>query len=202
MNWRKRPPSSRFPERSGGLVSKQAAILAALAQGLDLPQVLERFGLAPEELQELFREAAALYEERQGGFWRLHCDGASRGNPGPAGAGVVLHDPQGHLQVNRGRYLGETTNNVAEYQALLLGLAEARRLGVKKLQVLADSELMVRQLNGRYRVKSPHLIPLWRQALESLQQFDAYTVAHVPREENRLADAAANRAIDQKTRTG
>jgi ribonuclease HI len=183
------------------VVSKEAAILAALAQGLDLPQVLERFGLTPEELQGLFREAAALYEERQEGFWRLHCDGASRGNPGPAGAGVVLHDPQGHLQVNRGRYLGETTNNVAEYQALLLGLAEARRLGVRKIQVLADSELMVRQLNGRYRVKSSHLIPLWRKAQESLQQFDAYTVGHVPREENRLADAAANRAIDQKTGT-
>ena len=87
---------------------------------------------------------------------------------------------------------------MAEYQALLLGLAEACKLSVKKLQVFADSELMVKQLNGSYRVKSPHLLPLWRQALEALKKFEAWAIAHVPREENRLADEAANRAIDQK----
>jgi hypothetical protein len=103
-------------------LSKQAAIFAALAQGLDLAGVRQRFGLAPEELQELFRDAAELYRNRTAGFWRLYCDGASRGNPGPAAAGLVLFDPQGGQQVQKGRYLGETTNNVAEYQALLLGL--------------------------------------------------------------------------------
>jgi ribonuclease HI len=149
-------------------------------------------------LQELFREAADLYRDRGDGFWLLRCDGASRGNPGPAGAGMVLFDPQGQLQARKGRYLGETTNNVAEYQALLLGLEEAQRLGVKKLRVLADSELMVKQLTGRYRVKSPHLIPLWRAALYALKKFEAWAVAHVPREENHLADEAANQAIDQK----
>ena len=146
----------------------------------------------------MFREAAELYRDRGEGFWLLHCDGASRGNPGPAGAGMVLFDPQGRLQARKGRYLGETTNNVAEYQALLLGLEEAQRLGVKQLRVLADSELMVKQLTGRYRVKSPHLIPLWRQAINALKKFDAWAIAHVPREENHLADEAANRAIDQR----
>ena len=146
----------------------------------------------------MFREAADLYRDRGEGFWLLRCDGASRGNPGPAGAGMVLFDPQGRLQARKGRYLGETTNNVAEYQALLLGLEEAQRLGVKQLRVLADSELMVKQLTGRYRVKSPHLIPLWRAALYALKQFEAWAIAHVPREENHLADEAANRAIDQK----
>jgi ribonuclease HI len=150
----------------------------------------------------LFRDAADRHGDRQEGFWRLHCDGACRGNPGPAGAGMVLHDPQGRLQVRKGRYLGETTNNVAEYQALLLGLEEARKLAVKKLRVLADSELMVKQLNGHYRVKSPHLLPLWRQALQALQQFEAYAIIHVPREKNRLADEVANQAIDQKTPAG
>ena len=180
-------------------MDKRVAILAALAQGLDLPEVRERFSLTPAALQELFREAADLYRDRGEGFWLLRCDGASRGNPGPAGAGIVLIDPQGQVQADQGRYLGETTNNVAEYQALLLGLAEAHRLGVKKLRVLADSELMVKQLNGRYRVKAPHLIPLWRDALDTLTKFEAWAIAHVPREENHLADEAANRAIDQKT---
>jgi ribonuclease HI len=149
-------------------------------------------------LQEVFQEAADLYRDRGEEFWLLRCDGASRGNPGPAGAGMVLFDAQGRLQARKGRYLGETTNNVAEYQALLLGLEEAQRLGVKKLRVLADSELMVKQLTGRYRVKSPHLIPLWRAALSALKKFEAWAVAHVPREENHLADEAANQAIDQK----
>jgi len=183
-------------------LDKRAAIFAALAQGLDLPGVRARFDLTPEDLQELFREAATLYRDRGEGFWRLHCDGASRGNPGPAGAGMVLFDPQGRLQANKGRYLGETTNNVAEYQALLLGLEEAQRLGVKQLRVLADSELMVKQLTGRYRVKSPHLIPLWQEAIRALKTFDAWAIAHVPREENHLADEAANRAIDQKRAAG
>ena len=177
-------------------MDKRAAIFAALAQGLDLFGVRERFNLTPEALQELFRDAADLYRVQEEGFWRLNCDGASRGNPGPAGAGIVLHDPQGRLQVNTGRYLGETTNNVAEYQALLLGLAEARKIEVQKLRIFADSELMVKQLNGRYRVKSPHLIPLWQEALNALNQFETWAIAHVPREENHLADEAANQAID------
>jgi ribonuclease HI len=142
--------------------------------------------------------AADRHGDRQEGFWRLHCDGASRGNPGPAGAGMVLHDPQGRLQVRKGRYLGKTTNNVAEYQALLLGLEEAQKLSVKKLRILADSELLVKQLNGLYRVKSPHLLPLWRQALQALRQFEAYAIIHVPREKNRLADEVANQAIDHQ----
>ena len=178
-------------------MDKRAAIFSALAQGLDLPAVRERFDLTPEALQELFRNAADLFRAREAGFWRLNCDGASRGNPGPAGAGIVLHDPQGRLRVNTGRYLGETTNNVAEYQALLLGLEEARKLEVKNLRIFADSELMVKQLNGRYRVKSPHLIPLWREAANALNRFESWDINHVPREENHLADAAANRAIDQ-----
>ena len=86
---------------------------------------------------------------------------------------------------------------MAEYQALLLGLEEARKLEVQKLRIFADSELMVKQLTGRYRVKSPHLILLWREALNVLNQFESWAIAHVPREENHLADDAANRAIDQ-----
>ncbi len=175
-----------------------AAVFRALAEGADPALVRERFGLTPEGLRNLFREAADYYHNLEEGVWSLYCDGASRGNPGPAGAGAALTDPQGATVARLTRFLGVTTNNVAEYQALILGLKEAARLGVRKLQVFADSELLVRQLNGQYRVKSPHLLPLWRQAQNELKNFKAFTVSHVPRAENRLADELANQAIDQK----
>jgi len=180
----------------------RAVIFRALAEGLDLAQVRERFGIAKDELLAIFQEIADYYEKRQAGFWRLSCDGASRGNPGPAGAGAVLSNPLGEVAAQLARYLGETTNNVAEYQALILGLREAVRLGARKLQVFADSELLVRQLNGQYRVKAPHLLPLWRLAKNELQNFEAYTVSHVPRAENRLADELANQGIDQRPPPG
>jgi len=184
----------------------RAAVFAALAQGLDLPQVLARFGLTRGELQKLFQEAAGHYrhqqESQQQGFWRLYCDGASRGNPGPAGAGAVLYDPRGELAAQQEEYLGQATNNVAEYRALLLGLKLARDLQVPRLRILADSQLLVRQLTGRYRVKSPHLFPLWQQARKELQNFEACAIAQVPRAENQEADALANRAIDLKSASG
>jgi ribonuclease HI len=178
--------------------ASRADIFRALAEGLDLAQVRERFGLSQEVLLEIFQEVADYYGKRETGFWRLFCDGASRGNPGPAGAGAVLSNPLGEIAAQLACYLGETTNNVAEYQALLLGLREAVRLGAKKLQIFADSELLVRQLSGQYRVKAPHLLPLWRLAKTELQNFEAYTVSHVPRAENSLADDLANQGIDQR----
>lgn len=182
-----------------GAATSRAAVYRALAEGLDLAGVRERFHLSAEELGDLFREAADYYGEREEGFWRLFCDGASRGNPGPAGAGAVLANPRGEVELQLARYLGETTNNVAEYQALILGLQEAVRLGAHKLQVFLDSELLVRQLNGQYRVKAPHLLPLWRQARNELQKFESWVISHVPRAENRLADDLANQGIDQRT---
>jgi ribonuclease HI len=165
---------------------------------LDPAQILERFHLTREELRAIFQEAAGYFEEQEQGFWRLFCDGASRGNPGPAGAGAALFNPRGEVASQLARYLGITTNNVAEYQALILGLQEAARLGARKLQVFADSELLVRQLNGIYRVKAPHLLPLWRQARHELHRFESHVISHVPRAENRLADELANQGIDQR----
>jgi ribonuclease HI len=182
-------------------LSRRAAIFQALAQGLDLQGVQEQFQITPDELQELFQEVADHWHELEEGVWSLYCDGASRGNPGQAGAGVLLVDALGDIRVQYGEYLGQTTNNVAEYQALLLGLKMARNLGVRKIQVFADSELLVRQLNGQYRVKAAHLLPLWQEAGQALQGFETYTISHVPRELNYLADRLANGAIDQKTRT-
>ena len=159
----------------------------------------ERFGLSAEALQDLFREAADHYADLEEGVWSLYCDGASRGNPGLAGAGVVLIDPSGEVREQLREFLGQVTNNVAEYRGLLLGLKRARDLGVKKIRVFSDSELLVRQINGSYRVKQPHLLVLWQEAQRELQQFTAFEVTHVPRELNREADRLANEAIDQRT---
>jgi len=186
------------PQRPGAPDPSRAAVFAALAQGRDLVLVREEFRLTREELQALFKEAAEYYRGLEQGTWSLYCDGASRGNPGPAGAGAVLADPQGEIRARLTQYLEVTTNNVAEYQALLLGLKAARDLGVRRLRVFADSELLVRQLNGQYRVKAPHLLPWWRLAQNELQNFETYTISHVPRAENRLADELANQAIDQR----
>ncbi len=126
----------------------------------------------------------------------VYTDGAARGNPGPAGAGAHIEDEHGTEVAQVFEYLGETTNNVAEYRALLLGLARAQELGVSEVEVRADSELMIRQMTGRYRVRNPGLIDLHRQAQVLEKSFRRVRYVHIPRERNRLADRLANRAID------
>ena len=123
-------------------------------------------------------------------------DGAARGNPGEAGCGAVIYDERGKLQDELYRYLGHATNNVAEYEGLLMGLEGVLRLGGKTLRVESDSQLLVRQLNGLYRVKDEKLKRLHQKASSLLRQFQAYRIIHVPREQNRVADKLANRAID------
>jgi ribonuclease HI len=182
---------------SGARVDR-GAVLRALAETLDLEQVLARFQLGREDLGRILQDAAGLLAEEEAGTWTLYCDGASRGNPGPAGAGFILYDPQGRPRARGSRYLGVTTNNVAEYQALLLGLEAARKLGVNHLQVLSDSELLVRQLVGRYRVKTPHLLPLWQAARKALEHFQTHGVTHVDRSLNHQADRLASQAIDRE----
>lgn len=132
----------------------------------------------------------------------LNADGGARGNPGPAGCGAVLSLPDGEVVARLNKYLGKTTNNVAEYQGLLLGLQAAKDHGAAKLEVRLDSELIVRQLNGQYKVKSPLLKPLYEQARGLLQAFDSVTIVHVRRENNREADKLANQAMDQGTDKG
>jgi len=129
---------------------------------------------------------------------RLFTDGAARGNPGPAGAGAVIVNPGGHIVAKMGKFLGESTNNVAEYMGLILGLKRARAMGIKELEVLADSELMVRQLDGTYAVKAEHLVPLHAEAKALLAAFPQVRVRHIPREENQAADEMSNRAIDER----
>lgn len=123
-------------------------------------------------------------------------DGASRGNPGEAGFGVVF-ERDGEVE-EIGGFLGRTTNNVAEYSALLAALSHAERTGVRRLRLYSDSELLVRQLSGEYRVKAAHLVPMYLRVLELRRQLPSIELRHVPRAENRRADALANRAIDER----
>lgn len=127
----------------------------------------------------------------------IYSDGAARGNPGPAGAGAVLTGEDGSVVAEVCSYLGETTNNQAEYRALLLALDEALRHGATRLAIYADSELMVKQIRGEYRVKNEELKPLHGEIVKRLRGVKQYTIEHVPREKNKHADRLANRAIDE-----
>ena len=132
----------------------------------------------------------------------IFIDGAARGNPGPAACGVLVRDAAGATLLAEGRYLGHGTNNFAEYQGLLLALALARRLGGTELAIRSDSELLVRQMTGAYKVKAPQLRLLWRRAQAAAGRFALVTFAHVPREHNAEADALANEALRQAKRDG
>jgi ribonuclease HI len=131
----------------------------------------------------------------------VYVDGGARGNPGPAGVGVVLIDEAGAELDRANAYIGETTNNVAEYRAVLLGLDRAHALGVRDLEIVNDSELIARQLTGQYRVKKEDLRLLHAQARQALAAFDRWSIRSVRREKNEIADALVNEAIDARAST-
>jgi ribonuclease HI len=126
----------------------------------------------------------------------LYADGGSRGNPGPAASGAVLYDEEGKVVEEIGSFLGVTTNNVAEWTALIEGLRAALARGIDEIDVRLDSELVVRQLSGAYRVKHPGLIPLHAEAKALLRKFAKVDVQHVRREDNAAADAVVNQILD------
>lgn len=125
----------------------------------------------------------------------LYTDGACSGNPGPAGIGYVIATPEGEDLAAVGEAIGHATNNIAEYTALLRGLAACRELGADTVEVVADSELMVRQMTGRYRVKNANILPLYQQAKEAVAGFRNVSFRHVLRHENSRADGLASGAI-------
>ena len=201
------------------MTSDPRAILEALAASLDAGEVLARFpGLSREELRGIVRAAAERLPRaaaRPGvvtgasagssavsGRWpeevTAHIDGGARGNPGEAGAGVVFHDRTGAPLERISRYLGRATNNTAEYQALLVALARARDAGVRHLRVFSDSELLVNQVNGRYRTRVPHLQQYLQEAIRLMREIGRVDVTHVRRELNTDADALANQAMDKR----
>jgi ribonuclease HI len=128
----------------------------------------------------------------------LFADGGSRGNPGPAASGAVIVDPGGQVLDEVGRYLGVATNNVAEWTALCIGLERAKERGIRRLAVRLDSELVVKQMRGEYRVKHADLQPLHRRAQTLLRAFEHVDIKHVPRKQNALADHLVNEILDQE----
>jgi ribonuclease HI len=126
----------------------------------------------------------------------VHVDGGARGNPGPAAVAAVASSSDGEILGERNAYIGEATNNVAEYRALLLGLALARDLGASEIEVVNDSELVARQIGGEYKVKHAGLKPLFLEAMRELREFDRWAVRSVRREQNERADELVNEALD------
>jgi ribonuclease HI len=182
-------------------VEKAAARAAEeLDEAMQLSKV-EREQRRRERAAEAERErqaAAAAEEAERARRTCLYTDGAARGNPGPAGAGAVIVSADGHIVAKIGKFLGDSTNNVAEYMGLILGLRRAKAMGIKELDVYSDSELLVRQLAGEYAVKAEHLRPLHEEAKALLGGFASVQVRHIPREENEQADQMSNRAIDER----
>lgn len=128
----------------------------------------------------------------------LQFDGGSRGNPGPAGIGVVVRAGDGTPLVTLGRFIGRATNNVAEYTALITAMEEARKLGAKSISIRGDSELIIKQLKGEYRVKHPDMKVLYEQAMDLIRKFDQVEIGHNLRDKNELADKLANMAMDRR----
>ena len=131
----------------------------------------------------------------------VHVDGGARGNPGPAAAACVISSPEGEVLGEHAQLLGTVTNNVAEYRALLLGLQQARELGANEIEVIGDSELIAKQVNGLYKVKHEAMKPLHREATAALRGFERWSIRTVPRAQNAHADALVNAALDQARAT-
>jgi ribonuclease HI len=132
----------------------------------------------------------------------VHVDGGARGNPGPGAAACVISTPDGEVLGEHAELLGEVTNNVAEYRALLLGVERARELGVSDVEVVNDSELIAKQVNGQYKVKHAAMRPLHLRAMAALREFEHWSVRTVPRAQNAQADALVNAALDQARDAG
>ncbi len=201
-------------------------LLKSLAGTLDLEKSIKELHISKEEARQILLylaetlaqgpSAARVKEHRAkkaalnapgavpaskrpssaGAFYDLFVDGGSRGNPGPSGGGAVIKDPSGKVVKRLKKRLGLGTNNRAEYMALIMALEAARGLGAEKVRIFADSQLMVRQVTGRYRVKSPALQPLYRKVMALLAAFKDYRISHIPREKNSEADGLANEAMD------
>ncbi|MGD0648962.1 MAG: ribonuclease HI family protein [Acidobacteriaceae bacterium] len=153
----------------------------------------------------MVRSPASLFPDEttsasQTGWVIAHCDGGARGNPGPAGYGALLQDEHGAVLAELSEFLGNRTNNYAEYSGLLGCLQWALDHGHRRLRVVSDSELMVKQIQGKYKVNSPDLRPLWEEARRRIAQLDRFEISHALRHKNKAADQLANDAMDRGTK--
>ena len=144
----------------------------------------------------LFESPAPTPAKPTADWYTAHCDGGSRGNPGPSGYGAIIEDPQGQVVARLSQFLGIQTNNYAEYSGLLAVLEWAIENGTKRLRVVSDSELMVKQMKGQYKVKSPGLRPLWEEAKRRAARLARFEIRHTLRGGNKEADRLANEAMD------
>lgn len=196
------------------MILRKSELLEALSKHLSVERLLsDNPGLTKEMLSALLNETAgavghgvirkalptvAAPKKGGGGKLRMFTDGASRGNPGEAGIGVLIEDESGHIVKKLARYLGKATNNQAEYTALIDGLKAAAELGAEEVSIFADSELVVKQMKGEYKVKNADLQEKHGEAKRVAAGFKKVYYTYIPREKNKEADALANEAIDKR----
>lgn len=205
--------SSRKPDELSASIAEEETSVAEVQEDNSFDVVEEdEDGLSSESPEELDKKGgkrrqssprgrrAVRFDPEDYVYNRLliYTDGAARGNPGESGAGVVLKTPEGEEVGRFGRYLGQGTNNYAEYHALLLGLQHAQEFGASDITILSDSDLLVRQLSGEYRVRASHLRVLFEEAQKKLGEFEKYQIKRIERDKNKEADSMANRAIDER----
>jgi ribonuclease HI len=192
-----------------GRVPTPREVLGILARDLSFDKIRHKFPeLSDEKIREILSNAAEAAGTQHAapqrphsthtpseGKWIAHIDGASRGNPGPAASAAWVHTPHGILELKRS--IGNDTNNAAEYEALLLVLETAIDRGIKNIEIRSDSELLVKQMKGQYRVKNQNLARRFIKAKNLEKMFKSFTINHVPREENVEADGLANEALDE-----
>ncbi|MCZ4496866.1 MAG: bifunctional RNase H/acid phosphatase, partial [Thermoleophilia bacterium] len=191
-----------FADQLAGMLSRALTLPVSVAAGLRFPDSTSSDAGVRDDVAaaSIFGDASPATPAATGDFatgtWRLQFDGGSRGNPGPASYGWVLYDPDGNEAVVSGVRVGKATNNVAEWTGLLRGLERAAELGVRDLDVRGDSELIIKQFNGVYKVKNADLKPIAEAAKALARRFDRLRVSHVYRADNSRADELANEAMD------
>ena len=169
--------------------------IAELKDSLDVDKAAKKLGISEDEAKGLLGAALGRLQSNARELV-IHVDGASRGNPGQAGCGIFIQDKDGRVVKRVRRKLGIATNNVAEYSALVTALEQAEKLGASSVTIFADSELMVKQIKGQYRVKNEGLKPLYLKAKDIIERFEKFRITHVLRAKNKDADKLANEAID------
>ncbi len=156
----------------------------------------EAIGVSDSDWTAFVNKVDVLFEKPKIEKYNLYSDGAARGNPGPSGVGIYIEDAQGNIVKQHFEYLGDQTNNCAEYMALSIGLDIAKDMELDNITVFTDSELMAKQLNGIYKVKNKSLIELYMQVTQKINSFSSIEIQHVTRDKNKNADRLANMAID------